>query len=100
MTIKEEMSAQGGSALGGKNKKGFIGGIICIIISVAIIIGVYFWWQKMSVKNLKNVTKKASQEAGVEIDTQDTSPQGQVNAVRDMMGKIQDKRNAEIEKEL
>jgi cytoskeletal protein RodZ len=83
-----------------KNKKGFVGGLISIIITVAIILGMYIWWQKMTVKNLQDTTKKAAQDAGVEINTQDASPQGQVNAVRDVVGKIQDKENAEIENEM
>ena len=83
-----------------KNKKGFVGGLVSIIITVAIILGLYFWWQKMSVKNLQNTTQKASQEAGVEINTQDASPQGQVNAVRDLVGKVQNKENAKIENEM
>lgn len=94
------MSAQGGCYLGGKNKKGFIGGFICIIAAVFIAVGIYFWWQKMSVKSIENATKKASEEAGVEINTQNVSPQGQVDAVRDMVGKIQDKENAKIENEM
>ena len=83
-----------------KNKKGFVGSAISIIISLAIIFGIYFWWQKMSVKNLQDTTKKAAQDAGVEINTQDATPQGQVNAVRDMVEKVQDKENAAIENEL
>jgi len=79
-----------------KNKKGFIGGLLSIIITVAIILGMYLWWEKMTVKNLQDTTKKAAQDAGVEINTQDASPQGQVNAVRDAVNKIQDKENAEI----
>ena len=82
------------------NKKGFIGGFIYIIAAVFIIVGVYFWWQKMSVESVKNAAKKASEEAGVEINTQNVSPQGQVDAVRDMVGKIQDKENKKIENEL
>jgi hypothetical protein len=60
----------------------------------------YIWWQRMSVRSLQNTTQKAAQDAGVEINTQNASPQGQVNAVRDMVGKIQDKQNAEIENEM
>lgn len=82
------------------NKKGFIGGFICIIAVVVVIVGVYIWWQKMSVESVKNAAKKASEEAGVEINTQNVSPQGQVDAVRDMVGKIQDKENKKIENEL
>ena len=83
-----------------ENKKGFIGSLISIIIALALIIGGYFWWQKISVKNTENVIKEASEEAEVEIDSQYTSPQGQVDAIRDMVGKIQDKENAKIENEL
>ena len=83
-----------------ENKKGFIGSLISIIIALALIIGGYIWWQKISAKNMENVTKEASEEAGVEIDSQYTSPQGQVDAVRDMVGKIQDKENERIENEL
>ena len=94
------MSTRGESAFGGKNKKGFIGGLVSIIVTLAIICGLYFWWQKMTTKNLLNATQKAAKEAGVTLDEHDASPQGQVNAVRDVVGKIQDKENAKIEKEL
>jgi uncharacterized protein HemX len=83
-----------------QNKKGFIGGLVSILIALAIIIGGYFWWQKISVENLQKTTEKAAQDAGVEIDAQNVTPQGQVDAVRDMVGKVQDKENAKIKEEL
>lgn len=83
-----------------QNKKGFIGGLVSLLVALAIIIGGYFLWQKMSVENLQETTKKAAQDAGVEIDAQNVTPQGQVNAVRDMVGKVQDKENAKIKEEL
>lgn len=83
-----------------QNKKGFIGGLIGIIVAVAIICAMYFWWQKMSAENLQRTIQKASQESGIDVNIQDASPQGQVNALRDMVGKIQDKKNTEIEEEM
>jgi cytidyltransferase-like protein len=82
------------------NKKGFVGLLVELLIAVALIVAGFFMWQKMSTNNLQEATKKASEEAGVEVNTQDATPQGQVNAVRDMMNKIQDKKNSEIQNEL
>lgn len=82
------------------NKKGFVGGLVMMLLSIFVLLGIYFLYQKMSAKSMQNAVEKAAQSAGVDVDAKDVSPQGQVNAVRDMMGKIQDKKNAEIEKEL
>jgi len=83
-----------------QNKKGFIGGLISILVALAIIVGGYFLWQKMSVENLQKTTEKAAQDAGIEINAQNLTPQGQVDAVRDKVGKVQDKENAKIKEEL
>jgi cytidyltransferase-like protein len=83
-----------------KNKKGFAGMLVSIIITVVIIVALSFWWQKMSSDKLQNATQKAADEAGIKLESHDATPQGQVNAVRDMMNKIQDKKNGEIENEL
>lgn len=85
-----------------ENKKGFMGllVILAVVIVTAIAYGGYFFWQNAVVGNLKNTTEKAAKSAGVEVNTQNTSAQGQVDAVREMVGKIQDKKNAEIENEL
>jgi flagellar biosynthesis/type III secretory pathway M-ring protein FliF/YscJ len=84
-----------------KNKKGFISVLISVIVALAIIIGGYFLWQKITMKNLQKTTEKAAEEAGIEIETpNDNSPQGQVDAVRDMIGKVQDKENAKIKEDL
>jgi cytoskeletal protein RodZ len=79
-----------------KNKKGFVGGMVSVIIAVAIIVGGYFWWQKMSLKNLQETTQKATQETGVEINTQGNSPQALVDSVRDTVGKIEDEENSAL----
>lgn len=83
-----------------ENKKEFVILLVSIVLVILLIGGIYFAWNKMIFGSLQNVTKNASKAAGVEVNTQDSSPQGQINAVRDMMGKIQEKRNAEIENEL
>lgn len=83
-----------------KNEKGFTGMLISVIIAIIIIVAIIFIWQKMSVKSLQKATEEAAKEAGVEVNTENASPQGQVNAVRDMMNKIKDKKNSEIENEL
>jgi len=83
-----------------QNKKGFIGGLVGILVALAIVIGGYFLWQKISVENLQKTTEKAAQDAGIEINAQNLTPQGQVDAVRDMVGKVQDKENAKIKEEL
>ena len=98
--MKRKIFAKSNSAFSGKNKKGFIGGLAMIIIAVAIIVGAYFLWQKNSLKNIEDTIKKSSEEAGVEINAQDASPQGQVNAVRDAVNKIQDKENSRIKNEI
>lgn len=83
-----------------KNKKGFAGMLISILMAIAIIVALIFWSQKHSSKSLQDATQKAAEDAGIKLEEHASSPQGQVNAVRDMMGKIQDKKNAEIENEL
>ncbi len=83
-----------------RNKKGFVGGLVSILVSILIILMIYFLWQKFSMKNLQKTTEKAAQDAGIEINAQNMSPQGQVDAVRDMVGKVQDKENAKIKEEL
>lgn len=83
-----------------KNKKGFAGLMISIIVAIAIMVALFVWWQKMSANNLQNATQEAADQAGIQLENHNASPQGQVDAVRDMVGKIQDKKNAEIENEL
>ncbi|MFA5777539.1 MAG: hypothetical protein WC906_03815 [Parcubacteria group bacterium] len=83
-----------------KNKKGFAGMLAGIIVAISVMVALFVWWQKMSSKNLQNATQKAADEAGIKLEDHDASPQGQVDAVRDMVGKLQDKKNAEIENEL
>lgn len=80
-----------------KNKEGFVSGLVCIVVVIFIIVGVFLWLQKMSFKNIENATEKASIETGVELDVQDSSPQKKINVVSDMVEKIQDKENAKIE---
>ena len=83
-----------------ENKKEFVILIVSVVLVVLLVGGIYFAWNKMIFGSLQNVTKNASKAAGVEVNTQDSSPKGQIDSVRDMMGKIQEKRNAEIENEL
>ena len=83
-----------------ENKKEFVILIVSVVLVVLLVGGIYFAWNKMIFGSLQNVTKNASKAAGVEVNTQDSSSKGQIDSVRDMMGKIQDKRNAEIENEL
>jgi hypothetical protein len=83
-----------------KNKRGFAGMLVGIIVAVTLMAALFVWWQKMSANNLQNATQKAADEAGVKLESHDATPQGQVDTVRDMVGKIQDKKNAEIENEL
>ncbi len=83
-----------------QNKKGFIGGLVSILVAILVVLMIYFLWQKFSMKTLQKTTEKAAQEAGIEIDAQNVTPQGQVDAVRDMVGKVQDQQNAKIKEEL
>lgn len=80
-----------------ENKKGFAGLFLSMIIAIVLICGCYILWYQMSMQSLENTTKEAAQDAGVKIDAQDALPQGQVDAVRDMVGKVQDKKNTEME---
>ena len=82
------------------NKKGFIGGLVGILIAVFVFVGIYLMYQRMSAKELQETTQKAAENAGVEIETKNISPQGQVDSVRDLVGKVQDKENARIENEM
>ena len=84
----------------GNKKEVIILLVSMIIVVIMIIFAGYFLWNNMIFGNLEKTTEKAAKAAGVEIDKQDNSSQGQINAVRDMMGKIQEKKNAEIENEL
>jgi len=68
-----------------------------LIVVIMIIFGGYFLWNNMIFGNLQKAAQNASKEAGVEINTNDSSSQGSVNSVRDMMEKIQEKKNAEME---
>lgn len=83
-----------------KNKKGFAGMMASIIVAVAVIVALIFWWKKMSGNKLQNATQKAANEAGIQLENHDATPQGQIDAVRDMTNKLQDKKNSEIENEL
>jgi len=80
-----------------ENKKELLILLVGIIIVILLILGGYFLWSNMIFGNLENTTEKAAKAAGVKINTEDTSSQGSANSVRDMMGKIQEKKNAEIE---
>lgn len=70
--------------------------LVSLIITVAIMAVVYFLWQKKSVESLQKTTQKAAEDAGVKVNTQNNTPQGQVDAVRDTVKKIQDKKNSEV----
>jgi len=83
-----------------KTKNGFAGMLVSILVAVALIVGLIYWWQKMSSNNLQNATQKAADEAGVQLESHDATSQGQVDAVRDMVNKVQDKKNTEVEGEL
>ena len=83
-----------------QNKKGFVGGLVGILIAIFIFVGIYLTYQRMSAKKLQETTQKAAEDAGVEIETKNISPQGQVDSVRDLVGKVQDKENARIENEM
>lgn len=110
--MKEKILAKGGSQskagqpmagainFGRKNKKGFAGLLVSMIMAIAIIAIMYYLWQKSASQGIQNTVQKAAEEVGVEVDSQEVSPQGQVDAVRDIMNGIQDKKNAEIEREL
>jgi len=51
----------------------------------------------MSANNLQNATQKVAESSPeLQLEPHDNSAQGQVDAVRDMVGKVQDKENAKL----
>lgn len=83
-----------------QNPKGFAG-LLMIVISALIMLVSFFIWQKYSSNAFRNVIGNQVNEKGEIIPAPEIkSPQGQVDAVRDMMNNIQDKKDKEIQKEM
>ncbi len=84
--------------------KGFVGSLIMILVTVAIIVIIFLMWEKSASKSLEQVNglNLGNQLNPENSQNQNSAPsiQGQLNELRSDLKGIQDKKDKEIMDEL
>jgi len=86
-----------------KNKSGFVGGLVTLLVVLGIMLAGLYYWQKYTLKSIDDTTRQIAPVVTPEqmpSATPNLNPQKTVDSVRNKMNAIQDQQNQKIQDEL
>ena len=86
-----------------ENKKGFVGGLVTLLITLGIILAGIYFWQQYTLKSIDDTTRQIAPVVTPEqtsTTTPNLNPQKTVDSVRNKINAVQDQENKKIEDEL